>query len=314
MIFDRLCITEKPNAAFKPFINKKGRKLNRQNSDMREVHRAFLAFLKIQDIHMPSAYGTGGKARNLWHRFLQHRDKDTGKFQKEWYILDLADAYGHVNMEKLVGVILLTCDNELRRRSDDLLAFLMRHCSSTREKGLIQGATSSSFLFNLYLDELVDIPLERFCKAHGVTYTRYYDDFAFSGQKGTLLSHRRGKLIRKGIRKILIKAGFEINHLKSKCFDLTKKPTKVNGVLLDYYGRISLPRPVIKKMSGLLHRFVHGKHLSSFVVDGNLGRVQDIHDILEPTCCIEQRLLILYLEYYHHRFRGRVRTRQDDPF
>lgn len=49
------------------------------------------------------------------------------------------------------------------------------------KNNLVQGFPASPTISNIYLKEL-DLVLQEFCESHNISYSRYADDLAFSGE------------------------------------------------------------------------------------------------------------------------------------
>ncbi|SIN95384.1 reverse transcriptase family protein [Chitinophaga niabensis] len=87
---------------------------------------------------------------------------------------------------------------------------MLKELIKKRDEGILpQGAPTSPKLSNLIARNL-DIRLDKLCKKHGISYTRYADDLTFSGEKTKLM------LLKKVVYKIVKTEGFYINYGKTK--------------------------------------------------------------------------------------------------
>ena len=129
--------------------------------------------------------------------------------------LDIQDFFPSVHYKKVQQIFL---DIGL---SEEIAIFL---CGlTTYEYRLPQGAPTSPFLASFALSNL-DYRLMRLAKSNYLTYTRYFDDISFSGNK-------RVVVLEKDIMKIIKEEGYTVKISKRKLF--TKNEAKeVNGVLI----------------------------------------------------------------------------------
>jgi hypothetical protein len=194
---------------------------------------------------------------------LRHR------FSRFFYLTDIHAAYPSVNPEKLAEILEEYFSwyegGALRATKDELLVFLKRLCVDKQSGGLIVGAPASPYLFNLYAEVLIDRPLGALCRKYRLAYSRYLDDLTFSSRS------RIGEKKRKAIREIIQRAGFSINHRKSRVHDLRKGPIEITGIGLEYGGRIYLPRHYLRRIKGVLHAAVHDPVNFQQLVSGMMG-------------------------------------------
>ncbi|HIX65813.1 MAG TPA: reverse transcriptase family protein [Candidatus Anaerotruncus excrementipullorum] len=137
--------------------------------------------------------------------------------------LDLADFFGSISFQQvfqavdralrrspLVGRHLLDGYDRLQREErvyNQVLSFYFaRFC--TYRGHLPQGAPTSPHLSNLVFFPL-DEALLRYCTRRGITYTRYSDDLAFSGETFSV-----GELLR-FVQRLLAAHGFRLNEGKT---------------------------------------------------------------------------------------------------
>lgn len=129
--------------------------------------------------------------------------------------LDIQDFFPSVHYKKVQQIFL---DMGL---SDEIAGIL---CGlTTYEYRLPQGAPTSPFLASLALSNL-DYRLMQLAKSNYLTYTRYFDDISFSGNK-------RVVVLEKDITRIIKEEGYVVKIQKRKLF--TKNEVKeVNGILI----------------------------------------------------------------------------------
>ena len=233
------------NASFSKFVKRdvnplggtqKTRVLYNPNKTMGELHRRFRQNLLQLDIDLASA--TAVRKSSARANVGRHR------FNRYFFITDIADAFRNVDIGRLARVL------AMHDRSNDVTvekvqSFLERYCRA-HEGGLITGSPSSNDLFNIYTAWILDRPMREYCEPRGIVYSRYMDDLTFS-------SHRPiGVKMRRRIREIVAQAGFSIGHHKSRVLDLAKQSIEINGIGLEYGGRLYLPRWYLRKMMGLV--------------------------------------------------------------
>jgi hypothetical protein len=102
-----------------------------------------------------------------------------------------------------------------------------------------------------------------------------------------------GKRKRRSIREIIKKAGFEVNHRKTKIFDLKKGPIVINGVGLELGGRIFLPRHYLRKIKGTIYKATKEGTISKEKVRGMMGVFWGATNVLQLTNT-ERKLISQY--------------------
>lgn len=212
------------------------------NKPMRVVHYRLLRYLRRLDVDLSCAVG----ARPGWNAARNVALHRKGKF---FYITDIHAAYKSVDGSRLASV-LRSLDPRVAAEGFEVEWFLDEYCL-TEDGGLITGAPASPDLFNILLAVLVDAELKEYCGRWGITYSRYLDDLIFSSAAPI------GKRKRRKIRAVVEEAGFQINHRKSEVRDLEKGPIVINGVGLEYGGRMFVPRWYLRKLIRTLYRAIH---------------------------------------------------------
>ncbi len=217
-------------------VGGKHRLIGNPNASMRALHELFGQWLrngiyamgKVDNYplrRLPSS-AAFVKGSNPLKNAQRH---SSGKF---FYITDIWNAYPSVDLEKLAVLIVyiqkhheyktnislftlgvnVSLQQELRRDQSfhSIRSFLESFCSGVRGEGLAVGGPLSPYLFNLYCEVFIDAQIRKICDGHFITYTRYADDCVFSRSKPVI-----GDL-RKDLRGCITRAGFNVNHRKSK--------------------------------------------------------------------------------------------------
>ena len=255
------------------------------NNAMRQVHKIFIRFLRSLALNLSCAKGaTSGSSTKK--NVLVHR------INRYFYLLDIKNAFPSVDGKRLAEIIAGSSEL-LRGKKDEIFAFLKAYCLSDAH-GLLVGAPASPDLFNIYAACLVDEKLSEFSKKHGITYTRYLDDLTFSSPR------KIGKRKRKEIRKIVEGAGFVISHRKSAVYDLKRGPIEINGIGLEFGGRIFLPRHYLSKIRGLLHRAIQNGDIPKSTINGLMGVFWSATEKRKLNRS-EEKILELYKEYLRQR-------------
>lgn len=236
--------------------SEKKRLIEKPNDAMKLIHRRLVNYLRRLPVDYLYATGCIPGSSPL---------KNVGRHQKSrfFYLLDLKSAYRHVSLVKLANVI-CKADSSLGGQKKDVRNFLKNYCVS-KFGGLPMGAPASPDLFNLYCLFLLDKPIEKILVKYRLVYTRYLDDLTFSA---SLPITRK---IRKEIRAVIKRAGFSINHLKSEVSDLKKGPIFINGIGLEFGGRVFVPRNFTDSIQGLIHKGLQGHFDLWPQIEGAMG-------------------------------------------
>lgn len=261
--------------------NKK-RRIENPNDAMRIIHQRLMKLIRSTTAYRDGLrFSTG--ARPGWSRG-RHVRRHLG--YRYLYLVDLHDAYHHVNL-KLLALILCTegfLDEQGLTNPVQTGEFLKEYCSS-EGGGLVMGGNSSPDLFNIYCDMRLDRPLVANVAApHELNYTRYLDDLLFSSDQ-PITRNKRVK-----IREIVESAGFSISHHKVQLLDLSKGPASINGVGLTLDGRTFLPRHYAKRISGVTHQVSHNG-VSLNVLHGHMGVFWEVSTEPNKHNSTERRLL-----------------------
>lgn len=265
------------------------RHIHAPNDSMRLLHQRLVTHLRGLNLKLPFATGArpGDSPR---HHVTRHR------YNRYFYLVDIARAYQSVNIKKLAELLCIL-DKKNLKEEEEVLKFLQQYCSTPRG-GLVIGAPASPDFFNIYAGVLADQPMGEVCKKYNLTYGRYLDDFLFSSKRVPI-----GKRKRRAIRQIIEKTGFKINHGKSAVYDLCKGPIFINGIGLEYGGRIFLPRHYLRRIKGAIYSAMRGSVLSPTEnqISGMMGVFRDITSEWDKNKT-EYNLLHKYNAY--RRFKG----------
>ena len=215
------------------------------NQPMRIVHARFIR--QLRKLHVDLPFATGARPGDSVRRNVLRHSRN-----RFFYLVDLVSAYRNVSGEKLSQLLYGFSAHVQGVSQAEIYEFLKRFCLAP-EGGLAVGAPASPDLFNIYAGVLIDRPMAELCLKHHLTCTRYLDDLAFSAKR------KIGWRKREAIREIIKEAGFEVSHRKSVVADLRKRPIKINGIRLEFGGRIMLPRDYLRKIRGLIHLAMTGR-------------------------------------------------------
>lgn len=255
---ERICILTDINPLGR---TSKRRTIQIPNQAMRIVHQRLIRYLRSLRIRSPCALGA-------LPRTSPRKNTEMHRENRFFYLIDLKSAYSSVDGRRLAN-ILHRIDNTLGSK-DELYDFLWNYCL-TNSGGLITGFPASPDLFNLYAGFVLDEPLLELWQKYNFTYTRYLDDLTFSSEE------KIGKIKRKRIREVIERVGFRINYRKSKVLDLMKGPIFINGVGLEFGGRIFLPRHFLRRLSGQIYLAQRNPEMRN-LVSGSMGVFLDISD------------------------------------
>lgn len=252
------------------------------NESMRILHGKLKLWLRSLEIKLPFAAGAR-RGDSPVKNVKRHR------YNRYFYLTDLKRAYQYVDGKKL-ALILCRLEPKLAGQEKDVFEFLEKYCLSP-EGGLIIGAPASPDFFNIYAGILIDGPLAPLCEKSGITFSRYLDDLSFSSGKLPI-----GKRKRKTIRMVVEAAGSKINHRESRVLDLKRGPVEINGVGLEFGGRIFLPRHFAKKILGMLHSAMQENNINPEKIHGMMGVFFDLTDRKNPNQT-ERKIMRKYQAY-----------------
>ncbi len=286
--FDEIPL-EVPEFTFR--VARKGNRswvIGEPNESMAILHRLFSTFVceaceRMPDridpgfkkgvLGLPSATAFKEGANALTH-VLKHQ---RGKY---FYILDLRHAYESVDQEALkcllVGIVQfekpryeeMIHDYQRgirygRDASESLYIayedpymvvmnmFFEMFMTPQSKKGLIVGAPSSPYLFNLFAEIAFDRGYRYTAKAKEYEYSRYADDLVFSSQKPFWPRERRE------IRRRVERVGFVVNDRKSKVLSIEQGGIPITGFALEQgTGGLVFPQKKRKKLQGMLRTFL----------------------------------------------------------
>ncbi|OBW57005.1 hypothetical protein A9986_09665 [Solibacillus silvestris] len=126
--------------------------------------------------------------------------------------------------------------------TSDISDTLSSFCSI--KNNLVQGFPTSPIISNIYLNEL-DSVLQEFCQSHNITYSRYADDLAFSGEGEKIQKSLYDKLYQLVVNTLAIYE-LKLNKNKIKIYDYNH-PKKLTGIMLTTNG-IRVPLKIKKKI------------------------------------------------------------------
>ncbi len=285
----------------------KRRTIYAPNDAMRAIHQGLVVYLrKLREHHISEQIAP--TYRSPFKNIVPHRK------QRFFFLLDIHDAYGSVDLDRMVGV-LCSFDGSLTRNKQELKRYLQRYCLS-KEGGLATGAPASVDLFDLYAGRLVDEPLWEFLRTHVAQccgeiprYTRYLDDLTISSNRPL------GASLRYRIKRIIRDAGFTLSRKKvSPPLDLRKGPVTITGLRLEWGGRIFTPRYYLKEFRARLRRAIATRQ---FQGDYSIEQMAGMYGVFwsgvdrqKPFTILEQRLIDLWKTYRDLWQQSRPQDRQ----
>jgi hypothetical protein len=207
------------------------------------------------------------------------------------YQLDITNAYASLPFDRLARI--LHAEEPRLGTLSDIFMFLNEYCAGFGG-GLATGFPASPFLFDFYCDRMIDPVI---LGLHpDITYTRYLDDLTISSSKPITRS------VRKSIRSVVERAGFMVNHAKSRVTDRHERNVTITGVTITRRGEV---RPTAKHLQRL-HDLVTLKledmeDTHAHVLAGLVGMIEELLRI-RPHIRISSEAVTL-----RHRAKRRIR-------
>ena len=259
---------------------RKDREIWAPDHTMTIIHERFLEQLYALGVELP--YATGGMPGNSPAKNAEHHADN-----RYFYMLDLKSAYSQIDMWALAHVLVgQGLDNDV----NDVLDFLNLYCKVPLGSGLCTGAPSSPMLFNLACEEL-DRQLGVFADEHGITYTRYLDDLAFSSKDtGFPLRDRIGKLTRQKIHQTVEGCGLVLHPEKTKAHDRHAAPVVITGIQINTSGRWQIPTHYMGYMEevyGTLLRTLADPETAYLVRPIHMDKASGLYGLL--VSCLDHR-------------------------
>lgn len=137
--------------------------------------------------------------------------------------MDIVDFFGSISYLQV-----LSCAFSSKIYPKQIGVMLTSLCC--KDEALPQGAPTSPMLSNIVMKSFDDV-IGDWCKAHGITYTRYCDDLTFSGDRPLYTAYLKAK-------GMLEERGFEINEAKTHFITASKQQT-VTGLTVNQ--KVSVP-------------------------------------------------------------------------
>lgn len=184
------------------------RPIRAPKAELKNIQRAILKNI-LSDIELPFCCYGFSKSKSIVDNAEVH--------SKNQFLLnlDLKDFFPTVHYKKIQQIFL---DLGLSNEISDILCGL-----TTYEYRLPQGAPTSPFLASFALLNL-DYRLMKLAELNYLTYTRYFDDISFSGDK-------RIVALEKDIMRIIKEEGYSVKIQKRKLF-IKGDIKEVNGILI----------------------------------------------------------------------------------
>lgn len=156
------------------------------------------------------------------------------------------------------------------------VANLLTNICSLKDS-LPQGAVTSAFLANLICFKL-DARIAGYCNKRNITYTRYADDLAFSGNDRDLLRNIFGM-----IKRIVEDEGFQLNDKKTM-FMTPKNHKLLLGVTINN-DRTKASKEVKRRIRAMIHySMVTGDYSLNERIRGYISYINSIEDDYRKNC------------------------------
>ena len=280
------------------------------NESMRALHPLFQTFIEeacarggnklSYFVNLPSS-AAFVKEKTPIQNVIRHQN---GQY---FYIVDITEAYDSVNMD--LFVVLLTTilrydtyktefDAFIRKLTkfgifdeellypvllDPLAGYVQKFVNLSCKGlhgGLVTGAPSSPYLFNVYCEILIDRSLRYECGSYDgrrILYSRYADDLVFSDVKPFW------DYIREALRKRITSSGLRINHRKVKKLYKKQGTVFVTNTGIKRDEGIAFSQKKRRHLRGMIHNyFVLGNVLPAEVA-GHIAHFKDYLNHCEPN-------------------------------
>jgi RNA-directed DNA polymerase len=193
----------------------KVREIDRPLDPLLEVQKQ-IYFTLLRDLHVPEYICGGVKGRSVLDNVAHHQNEPT------IVSLDIKSWFPSINAHQIYFVwrVVLKCSHKVARLLTKLTTF---------NGHLPQGAPTSTTLANFVLYS-IDAQIRKAAALHGVNYSSWVDDIAFSGSNAR-------KLIPIAVS-IFKSEGFRISRSKLKVMGRSKQQ-EVNGVIAGIRPSIS---------------------------------------------------------------------------
>lgn len=221
-----------------PKKNKKTRKINKPNEELKVVQKMISIFLISKRNANYVSHGFELK-KNIKSNAQKHVKKNL------LLNIDLENFFYNIEsnaVKKFIKTFL-----NIKETDELYLLYLDDIIELVTYKGFLpQGSPSSPVISNIVCENL-DNDLEAFSKDNFLTYTRYADDMTFSTHKKNL-SFEFSE-----IKKIIMKNGFLINDKKTR-FQFKNQKQIVTGLIVN--ERVNVERVFEKKIRAILFNWM----------------------------------------------------------
>jgi CHC2 zinc finger/Reverse transcriptase (RNA-dependent DNA polymerase) len=226
------------------YPNGKKRRIAVPNVEMRSLHKRLIALLKktleddlfLSHISSHGALSGGSIIENIRPHL----------YRRYFYQLDIKNAFMGVSLTRL-SETLANLDSQLGS-AVEIQEFLNRYCAG-EHGGLAVGAPASPALFDLYCVKNIDDDISAI-GAEDLAYSRYLDDITVSSNSPI------PGILRKRIREVVTRAGFEVSHQKSHVTDRSRSPVRITGVILLQNNKITVPKDFSEQVSMILAKSI----------------------------------------------------------
>jgi RNA-directed DNA polymerase len=183
-----------------------------------------------------AAHG-GGSGRSTLSNATVHRG------QRTLAALDVKKFYDNVDHRRVYRML-----RDEHGFGHDVARLVTR--LTTLKGSLPQGAASSPSLANVFMTKAVDEPLSRLAQVHGLRYTRYVDDLAFSGEQPQVAINEAARL--------LSARGLKLNKKKIHVAGRGRRQI-LTGLIVNDEERVSIPKRQRDRIRAAIHELKQAK-------------------------------------------------------
>jgi len=272
--YDPFYLTRDPPPFPKKPIQIKKRKIDKSILVVKAIQKRINSRL-LRDLQLPSHICGGVKKKSLLDNVTPHLGASV------IVTLDIRNFFRQISPFQVYQVW-----NELLGCAPQVAAVLTR--LTTFENHLPQGGPTSSALANLVLFSL-DESIRNYCQAHGVFYTTWIDDLAFSGAESRSVINIAVLALRAG--------GFSLPHKKLRIMRAGER-MMLTGVLVGKQPGVA--REYVSQTRSGIHKLLTGH-----VLEGELetygkrlmGRIAHIRRLNPSRARHLEKQLVAALEY-----------------